>query len=373
MNILSIVVALERDEILTVSDTGFRGVSIGVLNETEIQGKRGLTRRICEQIPTSPGGNDEMLLDFSICSGFIIIGPLYVGTNEYEEILQDEVKEGTRVMAVDWPPGAISVSFKHGVLENIYRFWIDIRHDNEILRTKPNWSADDARFLVRKAAMALRLQCTLILGREPDTIEELQIEKQEQGFTRAWTTVGCEGTNELLAVTAGLFASDVGIVDSERFVVGTVDPKDGDQGRVEEFVDGGSLKLIRRRQSLGPLGVLAVATALAILLRFVLQVFLNADVDDAIDIVVRHVLGLSSGRNDTLLGVGDKFRVDHKYRWGDTLYLGLRTDEDEEVEAFDEGILSCAPKQQLSFASERLQEVCNKLHTCVPRIKTGIF
>ncbi|PXF44988.1 hypothetical protein BWQ96_05235 [Gracilariopsis chorda] len=343
MNVLSIVVALERDTFLTVSASNFQGVSVGVLRTPVTDQVRGLGTLACHQVMTSFSENEESLMDFSMCSGFRSSEHSYVGPDTFETALEGEVHGGTLITAVNLPRGSITVSFKHGVAERAYTMWLDVSHEDGIFRTKPRWSVDDAREVVQRASDALVLSCAIEAGQKPEVEGEMKHEIGARGVIRAWSKVGCEGSTNAIILSTTVFAGIIGLVNTEGFWVGEVNAIDGVDGEVAEFFNGESLSLIRRRRSLAPLAVLALSTVAAIVVRLTVKVFANADIDDAIDTVVRRGLRLNSKKNQTLLGVKETFRFDHKYQWGENAYLGLHIDNEEEVGGFCSGILDIAP------------------------------
>lgn len=343
INVLSIVLALERDTILTVANSKFQGVSVGVLRELTPIRERGATTVVCHHVPTRFGENEDSLMDFSLCSGLRPSIPPTLGPDTNESLLEGYVEGATQVTAVNLPRGSISVSFKQRLLERSYAIWLDVNHEDGIFRTKPRWNVDDARALVRKAMDTLILFCTIEAGQKPALEGEVKHEAKAGGVIRAWGTVGCEASDGTILLSSTEVAGMIGMVNSKGFWLGEVNTTDTVDADVAEFFDGESLSLIRRRRSLAPIGILSIATVAVIIVRLTVNALVHADIDDALDAAARKGLGLSSVNGETLLGVKDTFRIDHKYQWGKKAYLGLRIDNMEEVSGFDVGILGTPP------------------------------
>lgn len=174
-----------------------------------------------------------------------------------------------------------------------------------------------------------------------DAVEEKVIFRSEDFSTIGalvlpMCRIGDEQADVHVKRIAGLLIRRISLVPSERMMIA---PRVHERFDVERgsFADARDMVFVGRRPRNVPLVVLAILTAGVVVLRAVVGLIWNNDVEDAVLLVVKHTMGL--GCCDSLLNVREKVFYDCKYQIGEEARLGLPVKGLTEVTEFRGGVV----------------------------------
>lgn len=275
VNIISVVLTLERESTLTFDQAGFGGVSFGVKPGLRVTTEERLSE-LCVRVPVLSRPGDTPLAEFSLCK------LPWIGRNEPN------------------PLGLVSISLAdaHQVLITVQlgSYSVELYKTANLYANRTSWvlrpsiSPDSVEELVDLGMGHVSEVCGVAKDTKPvDTYITFTDPVRENIMAKS---VPCDIEGDTRRTCARILALverhvtliDAGVLEVAKKPVALT---------AAQFRRGADMAFVRRRQLFVGVWVLWVIAAVTAVLRVATAVFLNNDIGDGIESIVKEKVGVS--------------------------------------------------------------------------------
>ena len=292
VNVGSVVLSLERDNDLTFAEAKFGGLALGVDFSGSDNNYSLISRTpkaFCEGVTVERNTADFPIALFRLC------------TRELDSTYEPTSRQNIVVVSVDSTAGnVVLVSVTIGSQKTLYEKRAMIVSDmanisssernGELYYVKSNFSVSDLEFLVHRGAeRAQSMFCD-----HPDAPGIMIDQTARKG--RASASAECPQQHSEKSQSEHADAVKDVILD----LLDLISLRDNDQLLVQrdqsdvdgDIINGDDLLLLSRRRSLVSIPVMAILALAVVVLRVIVQLVTNNDLENGIGLIVRDGLGL---------------------------------------------------------------------------------
>lgn len=284
VNLLAVVLTIERDEFFSFADAKFNGISLGINDDgSTIRSSGGW--RTCMKLDFQTRVPDaHNVADFFTC---FIVSCDYEGGDDFQRRELDLSLWST-------PQGEISIYVNGDITDgtSFYEYYGMSAHgvvmsNGRTFRVKQSLNTDEAVFLFKMAQDIIAENCTSPIP-EPDV-------KSENGVIKVSQTIPCG----FLSFKRVIDGTDVvyrrlTFIETGEFLVANEEEFFAQASANASFASGEDIPLMVVRSSLLNSGALVVSVAVAVILRVLLKFALRNDIDYGIESSLKAALGLPS-------------------------------------------------------------------------------
>lgn len=333
INVLSIVLTLEKTNDLTFAEAGVKGIQLGINEDLRITSFTPITSR-CSRTEIATKQGDDPLADFMLCSNVPGVRP-----NPEETPVRGQVA----VFVAQSVVYVIQVQIGTFTMQSSVRATIRSEDQNYVPRTKISNSSAEPFVDLGMSLIAPHCGSTVEQARDEFVRHSLMGQAEvNMTFVRAkWIPCASKGDPE--AIIGGMedvlqkLVKYITLVNADRLDI----VKEGHgvyATESENFFNGSDLPFLSRRTRNSGLLVLVLISGAAVLLRIFTILCWNNDIEEGIDLVVKNTLGMKCcdsllREGDRSLGYNKKFQNDH------VAHYGLSRRGMAEVQQFHGGIL----------------------------------
>lgn len=317
INIVSIVLTLEREHTRTFAESGFGGAAFGVKPGLDITEEERLTE-LCVRLPVLSAPGDTPLAEFSLCK------LPWTGRQEgggTQGLVSISIADAHQVL-ISVQIGSYSVElYKTAHLYANGTSWV----------IKPDLSPASVAELVDLGMGLVSEECGVADDVEPvDTYVEF-IEPQRENIMAK--RVPCdvdEDTRDKCARILSRIERHITLIDADILEVASKPV----ELAAAVFFKGSQMEFIRRRRLYVGVAVLWVIAGITAVLRIMTALFWNNDVGDGIERIVKEQLGL--GCCSSLLKADDRtIAYNRKYQSGKLGHYGVGKEDWPVVSHFE--------------------------------------
>ena len=317
INLIAILLTLERDQQLSFSQVGFQPVGIGISTDGNIANKDTYAGQ-CDRAATSFSKLAEQQAEFYICQQ----------TSQY--IFSETAAQASVISLRVSARGEIQVLFFAAADATAFALgaWGDLSTDNEVYRLKDALSKTGARSLL--ASIATEYDSTCRDERIVYTDQDVSV-SIENGRLFAQVSVQCEridppGREAALLppqhhlLAARTFFQLLSFVPATTFEAVLLSELLQNSTAIPAWKDSLHLPIITVRRSYLSLGILFIVVGVVLVFRGIIKFLTRNDVYDALEQIVERGVGKSMYE---MVRCSDEFRYNHKYSVGPRMHYGV--------------------------------------------------
>lgn len=279
INIISIVVLLERDTDITFSESNFGGVALGM--RTEDNGLEVFMSSLaCIGFKTDFGHGIKRDANFAVCSY-----PYLTEYNLNSTTIQVDVTAQRSSFTVNLTSPGRGYSF--------INYIGNLRVNEEIpkiYRIPHQLGPSEFQQLAMNSALVLRDLCD---SRSKEPLTPSNIDMTEGDIQKAQFYVDCPTfSHETFTNLTQTIQTRFVLVEVPEMQVASIKADEGREIAKEEFHSGNDLLLMTRRRPLASLDALFIATTVLIILRVIVKTLTRNDIHVAIELLMKKAVGM---------------------------------------------------------------------------------